>query len=134
MKILIPLAFALTLLAGCAKDAPPSLTPAGVVTWQANEAVVAVGTLQRVAIELNGVKVCQPPPDDAKCSPLLSDRNTRTVIDAVAVALNTIKQVPNGWKATALTALEKIRAELAGDDRRKLDPYIEAARTVVNAI
>ena len=64
---------------GCASKAPPSLSPAGVVVWQANEVAVAIGLVQTGAINLNKVQVCDPTP----CHPLLSDANTRIVVDAV---------------------------------------------------
>ena len=59
----------LALSLGCT-HAPPSLSPAGARLYQANEVVVAIGTLQHAAIELNKVQVCPTP---ATCHPLLID-------------------------------------------------------------
>lgn len=117
------------LFAGCASNAPPTLTPAGVLIWQANEAVVALGALQHAAIELNKVQRCEP-----ACVPLLSDRNTGIVVDAVTSALLTIKQVPSGWKPTALAALTQIDARLDQIGKDKVAAYVRAARTVLEGI
>lgn len=117
-------------LSGCAKNAPPTLTPAGIRIWQANEAVVAIGVLQDVAIRLNAIEVCEPAP----CRPLLSDANTRTVVDAVTVALTTIRAVPSGWKATTAAALEQIESKLDDLGKPKLRAYLTAARAVLNAL
>lgn len=116
-------------LQGCAK-APPSLSPAGVRDYRANEAVLAIGQVQTAAIGLNGVSVCDPAP----CHPLLSDANTRVVVSAVRAALLTIQQTPAGWKAATNTALDQIAAQLDAAGKGKFRAYIEAARVVLNAI
>ncbi len=128
-KRVMMFAAVLLLASGCAK-APPSLTPAGVRDWQANEVVVAIGTLQRTAIALNGVQVCDPTP----CKPLFSDANTRTVIDAVEVALRTIQAAPAGWRIAADTALTNITTKVDAAGLPKLQPYIAAARAVMDSI
>lgn len=121
---------ALLCVAGCASRAPASLTPAGVKLWQANEAVVAIGTMQRAAIGLNGIEVCEPAP----CRPLLSDRNTRVVVNAVEVGIKTIQVAPTGWKAAADVALMEMRDNLDAPGHAKFGPYIEAARTILAAL
>lgn len=120
----------LVFAASCAKHAPPSLSPAGVKIWQANEVVVAIGTLQRAAIQLNGVQVCEPAP----CHPLLSDHNTGVVVDSVTVALKTIDAAPGGWRVTATTAIDAIEQALDFTGRTKLRAYLEAARTIINSL
>lgn len=123
-----------SMVMACASNAPPSLTPAGVRIWQANEAVVALGTLQHVAIQLNGVQRCEAPPNDAVCAPVLSTQNTGVVVDAVTAALTTVRQVPSGWKPTALAALTQIEARLDAAGKTKLSAYVVAARTVIEAL
>lgn len=113
----------------CAGKAPPGLSPAGVRVWQANEAVVALGTAQHAAIELNKVQVCNP-----TCYPLLSDHNTGVVVDNVLTALHTIKAVPDGWKATALEAINAIMLRIDSEGQARIVAYLEAARAVINAI
>ena len=119
---------AVVVMAGCAK-APPSLSPAGVRIWQANEGVVALGTVQHTAIELNKIQVCDP-----ACHPLVSDRNTGIVVDAVADGLKAIQRVPDGWKATAVVVLERIEGRLDAAGKEKLAAYVIAARTVIDAL
>lgn len=116
-------------LAGCTQP-PPTLSPAGIRDYRANEAVLAIGTVQAVAISLNGIQVCDPAP----CRPLVSDRNTRRVIDAVEVALKTIQAAPNGWKTATLTAVTTIRAQLEPEALAKLDPYLVTVLTVVASL
>jgi len=121
---------------GCA-TAPASLSPVGVQLWHANEAVVAVGSLQHTVIELNKVEVCNGPiaaSGSAACHPLVSDRNTRIVIDACAGAVKTIGQIPEGWRPATLTALDQIEALLDKPGQQSLKVYLQTARVVLLAI
>ena len=122
-------------LQSCAK-APanlPSLPPEAQVAYKANEAIVAIGTVQHVAIELNKILICDSAPA-ATCHPVLSDKNTGSVIDAVRKALLTIQQAPNGWKATVSVALDQIDAALDEAGKSKLKAYTAAARITVGAL
>ncbi len=128
MRIML---FALCLsLAACASKAPPSLSPAGVRIWEADQAVIALGDVQHVAIALNGVQVCDPAP----CHPLFSDNNTRIVVNVVAAGVKTIHQVPSGWKATALAALSQLSETLDAAGKSKLAAYLDAARAILNGV
>lgn len=118
----------LLLAAACAK-APATLTPVGVLSWQANQAVVAIGTVQHAAIQLNDIDRCDP-----TCVPLLSDANTRLVVDISTAAFNTIRAVPSGWKATTLAALEQMAAGLDTSGRTTLAAYVQTARTIVEGL
>lgn len=120
----------LALAVSCASKAPPDLTPTGVRYWQGNEAVVAIGTFQHAAIELNKLQVCDPAP----CHPLLSDKNTGVVVDGVTVTLTTMRAAPAGWRATALAFLDQVVVKLDEAGRTKLAGYVLAARAVINAI
>lgn len=111
-------------------SAPPSLSPIGQRTYQADQAVLAIGQVQTAAIGLNKIQVCPPTP----CHPVLSDANTAIVIDSVTSALNTMRVVPDGWKATTLTALMNIQNRLDASGKTTLAAYLEAARTIVNAL
>lgn len=124
------LLFAVLLCAASCAKAPASLSPAGVRDYKANEIVVSLGTLQRTAIALNAVQVCEPAP----CRPLFSDTNTRTVIDAVEVSLRTIQATPNGWRVAADTALTEISRKVDASGLSKIQPYLAAARTVLNSL
>lgn len=117
------------LAVGCAK-APPQLPAGDAVLFQANQAVVAIGTVQHAAIELNKVQVCPPAP----CRPLLSDANTRIVIDNVASALTTIKQVPTGWRPTITAALTEIQNRLDADGKTRLAAYVQTANTIITSL
>lgn len=130
----IGLVVALTLItASCAK-APSSLTPVGVKYYQANRGVVAAGTLQHVAIELNKVQVCPTPPATTPaCHPLLSEANTRIVGDATSSAITVMRQAPDGWKPTLDAALTQISSKLDAAGKQELAAYLDAARAIVNS-
>jgi hypothetical protein len=85
---------------------------------QVNAAVVSVGTIQHAAIGLNEVD-------------LLSDANTRVVVDASTVALGTLRSAPDGWRATVLAFIAQVRKTLDADGQGMLGPYLDAARLVV---
>ena len=124
------------LTVSCASHIPPAtLSGVGVSAWYANEAVVAIGTLQHVAIELNKVIICDAPTATSNaipsCHPILSDANTRVVVDSVTVALNTMRAVPSGWVQTTVTALDQISNKLDQYGQVKLRPYLDAARIVI---
>ncbi len=121
---------ALILSMGCASHAPATLTPTGVVVWQANEVAVGVGLVQTAAINLNKVQVCDPLP----CHPLLSDANTRVVVDAVTDGIQTLKAVPAGWKATGTTIVDRIDQRLDTAGQSKLKAYTAAVRAIIGGL
>lgn len=124
MKLSV-LACVLALSLSCSHP-PVSLSPAGARLYQANEVVVAIGTLQHAAIELNKTQVCNPPP----CHALLADANTRIVVDAVADGLTTIKATPDGWKAATSVLLDRITARLDAAGKTELAGYVQAVKTI----
>lgn len=126
----LTLVLLLMLAPACAGNAPPTLSPTGVRLWQANEAVVIIGTAQHAAIELNKVQVCDPMP----CHPLLSDHNTGIVVDAATDALTTLRAVPTGWKATTQAAIERIKTRLDAAGLTKFTPYLTAASAALALI
>jgi len=120
----------LALTVACASNAPPTLGPADTRIWQANEAAMALGQVQHAAIELNKIEACDPVP----CRKLLSDMNTRAVIDVVSPALQTIRAVPDGWLATANAAVDQVNLKLDATGKAKLRAYVEAARIILNQL
>jgi len=126
----------LLLSSSCASQAPPNLTPGSEVRlWQANETAVALGTLQHVVIELNKVIVCPELPAIAPpCHPLVSDDNTRIVIDAVADGLTTLRRVPDGWRETGLAAIVRVENRLDAAGMGRIRVYVTAARAAITSI
>lgn len=117
---------------GCAST-PPSLSPAGVISYQANEAVLIIGQTQNAAIELNKIQRCEPAPS-VVCTPLLSDRNTGVVVDAATDGLTTLRAVPAGWRATTSAAIDRIAMRLDAAGQAKFSAYLQAARSMLAAI
>lgn len=133
---------ALALTAASCAHTPPNLTPTGAATFRANEAVVALGTVQHAAIELNKIQVCQqnaqpvvpPLTSPAPCHPFLSDANTGVVVDNATTAFNAVKAIPDGWKAAITQALSTISERLDADGRASLGAYLTAASTILNSL
>ena len=127
------LALVVCLGVGCASHAPASLSGAGLTAWKADQVVVAFGTAQHAAIALNGIPVCDTatPP---VCHPLLSDSNTRVVVDATTDTLTTIKATPDGWRATALAACDRIDARLDANGKQSLKVYVAAVRALIGGL
>ena len=121
----------LVVLAACAK-APPDLPAADLLLFKADQAQVAIGTAQHAAIELNKIKVC--PTGPTSCHPLLSDANTKIVIDAVANAVKAIQAVPNGWLATSHTVLATITQRLDQAGKTTFGSYVTAAGAIIDAL
>lgn len=126
MRTRILLVIVLLLAPTCAK-APPQLPAGDVILFQSRQAVVAIGTVQHAAIELNKIQVCPPAP----CRPLLSDDNTRIVIDTVASGVTAIRAVPTGWRATTTTALTQISTRLDAAGKTTIAGYVQAANTIL---
>lgn len=124
----ICIALALMVSVGCATV--PPLPPGGQALRTANEVVVALGTLQHAAIELNKVTDCGGVVVISPCQKLVSDANATIVVDAVTDALTTIKATPSGWKATASVALDRISTRLDAAGKGKLSAYINALKTI----
>lgn len=109
-------------VSGCGKQ-PPSLSPAGAGTWRANQAVLIVNTVQRTAINANET-----------VPQLLSNANTRIVVDVASAARKTIAQTPTGWRETTTTALDQIRARLDVAGRTQMAAWLTLAATMVQEI
>lgn len=113
-------AVAVTQSACASRATIAALPPGGAVLVRAREAAVAVGAIQHVSIEMNKVE-------------LLSDANTRIVVDAATDILSSIRALPEGWKAVTDVGIQRIEARLDAAGKTKLKPYLEAARIIVAA-
>lgn len=131
MRSLYALVLIVASLSGCAKVVPPTLDPAADVAWRANEAVVALGQIQHVAIELNAAQVCPTP---TTCRPALADAQTRIIVTAITTALPAIAASPSGWRSVAIQAVTGIRARLDAAGRMKLQPYLTAALAALQSL
>ena len=129
MKKLV-LFLAVISLSGCAaKSIPSSLSGIGVTYYQANEVVVALDAVMSSAIALNTLQICDP-----TCHPVLSEQNTRVVVQAIRSADLTLKQIPGGWQLISTTALDQVSLYLDSNGREKILPYIIAAKSIIAAL
>lgn len=130
MKRLI-LILALLVTSACVHPAPgTSLPPGADVILTAKQAVIAIGTVQHAAIELNKIQQCDAatPP---VCHPFLSTQNTTVVVDAATDALTAMKAIPSGWKATSDAALARMQLRLDAAGKTQLATYLSAARAAL---
>lgn len=117
---------------GCAGNRPPNLTPEQLALYRADDALVAIGTVQHAAIELNKIKTCTSatPP---VCTPtIMSDRNTGIIVDAVADAVPVIVATPEGWRAAVSALLERVQSRLDAAGLTRVRPYLDVLRLLVN--
>lgn len=110
------------MLSGCAAQAPPSLSPTGVRIYQANQALLVLDMIQRSAIGLNRIQICEPAP----CRPMLSDDDTRQVIDTVAIGVKAIQVAPAVWKVQATSTLNEVSSHVGLEGRKTLSQYVNA--------
>lgn len=130
MRFLSVLVLALSF--ACSSNPPPaSLSGPGVIAYQANRVGTALGTVQHAAIELNKLQVCTAPDP---CRPVLSDANTKVVVDVVTDAVTTLKATPSGWKPTADQALTTIESRLDAAGKGQIGAYLATVRTIMNTI
>ena len=118
-------------VSACASRAPVSLSQDGVRVWQADKAVSALGVMQSAAIDLNGIERCDT---TGSCVPLLSDGDTATVVEVVGGAVRVIEQVPQGWRAASLLAVDQVGMALSAAGNSELAIYIQTAGSVISAI
>ena len=114
--------------------ATAGLTRVAAAYQRADEGVVAIGTVQHAAIELNKINICPTPPaTEPACHKLLSDANTGIVVDAATDALTTMKAAPAGWKVAVTTAIDRITLRLDAAGKHEVSAYLTAARAIVNS-
>jgi hypothetical protein len=118
---------------GCASLKPPTsiTTTQGRVSYTAEEIVVLLGTTMEAAIKLNQTSHCVP---DQKCTPMLSDRNTRIVGNIFAPTIKVLDVAPNGWLPLARAAVEQTLLELDSEGREKLRPYLLAIEIALGMV
>lgn len=121
---------ALVFYVGCTKT-PPDVTPEMKTLYVANDAVVAIGTIQHAAIELNKQQVC----DAVKvCKPLLNDANTRIVVDNAVTTLQIMGPNPTDWKAQAKKFLDAVEQRLDAAGNMSLLPYVNALKIILGVL
>ena len=139
------LALVLAASSACAAHQPPvSLTGQGRTLWYANEVVVGLNTIQHTAIELNKIPICEPttlaptldstaPVVGQSCHPLLSEPNTRAVVEGMTDARAVLRKTPEGWAAIATAALDRLQTRLDNAGQVKLLPYLQAVRFIIQS-
>lgn len=130
MRLLANLVLIVMLVCPACATLAPSANPEVNRLRLANEAIVAIGTVQHAAIQLNAVQTCTPTP----CHPILSDHNTGVVVDVAVPALVTLKAATAGPQAVLDAALAEIEKKLDAAGKRELTPYLRAARAVLKEL
>jgi hypothetical protein len=96
---------------------------------EADVAILAINSLQYAAVGLHGILRCPdgvpgvPPPDP--CPRMLSNANTRIVIEAASVAINAINRgAPTLWAVPVHTLVDELRSRLGDNAQRRLGFWI----------
>jgi hypothetical protein len=105
-------------LTSCAKT-PPNLTPQATVAFKATQVVKALDLLRDTAITANEQK-----------PPVLTEDQTRKVVQYHQMALKVIQVSPVGWQQTVLVGLDELSVQL-GAGRPTLVPYMQLIKTVL---
>jgi hypothetical protein len=124
--------FLLALVACRAPQPPPVITPGTVRAWQANQAVIALGDLQRAAINYHATHRCDD--NGLNCVRMLSEANTRVVVSAIVPALERIKAEPSSWKPVGLGALNTIDQGLDAKGHERMDADLTKARSTLDGL
>jgi hypothetical protein len=111
----------LLLAAACYK--PATLTPAGVVAFNATRVVKALDVLRDFAVDAN-----------AQTPPLLTTATTRTVVTYHRAAVSVIGQSPSGWVPIVVAGLEQLQTTIPAPEYQRLAPYVSLVSTLVKEL
>lgn len=106
-------------LVGCAKT-PPNLTPEANVAFKATQAVKALDLLRDTAITAN-----------AQTPPLLSEDDTRKVVQYHQSSVKIIQTSPGGWMPAVNQGLDEVLNNLKPGDRAMFSPYVTLIKTLI---
>lgn len=109
----------LSLCLGCA-SAPPNLSPAGTAAFHGTRVIKALDLLRDTAVDANNL-----------VPPLVSTDTTRKVVTYHKSAITIIHSTPTGWKATVLTGLDALAAQLPATEKAQLGSYLTLAKTLI---
>lgn len=105
----------------CTPKVGPNTDPRAVTALKVKEVVIAIGTVQHTAIELNKVGI-------------VNNEATEYTIDYVKSALNVIKATPNGWQPSVIKVLDELENKLNPDAKARLFPYLIIVRNLISRI
>lgn len=107
----------------CAQNAPPNLSPAGVVAWQATKVIKALDVIRDVAVDA-----------EATAPPLLSHATMLKIVAWHKAAITTAHAAPAGWGDIIRSSLRSTRDLLSPAERQQLGPYFALAETLLNEV
>ncbi len=97
------------------------LTAPGVQALHTAEVVRVIDVIRDTAVDGEATKVISTP-------------TAAVVVKAHKAIVETMRQLPNGWKATVLIILAQLKSDLPAADRVQLAPYIDAAVNTIKAV
>ena len=100
---------------GC-KHSPPNLNPQARVAWYGIQTIHNLDRIRDIAIDAN-----------RQSPPLISERDTRKIVDWHTSAVKTIQASPGGWRATVEVGLNELVRDLPPDVRALISPYVQFA-------
>ena len=97
----------LLLMVGCAKKAPPNLTPQATTAFHATRVVKALDLAMDAAMAA-----------EAQTPKAISTDSARQIVEFHQMAVRTIHAIPSGWKLTVSTSLDELQNHLGADALR----------------
>lgn len=125
----LTLAAALFVTVDCGGVKPPAapdtsqLSVKGLADYKKGQIVKALDSLRDAAINSNKVSI-----------ELLSDKNTRTVVDAHTSAIHVIQASDAGWSGAVQKALDESLTSLSPAEKANLQPYFDMLKTLLKEI
>lgn len=71
---------------------------------------------------------------DSEAAKIISTSTATKVITWHRATLETIKDLPNGWKDTVLSGLDNVKGILSPSELKIIGPYINSAASVIKAV
>jgi hypothetical protein len=107
----------------CAQNAPPNLSPAGVVAWQGTKVIKALDVIRDIAVDA-----------EATAPPLLSHATMLKIVAWHKAAITTAHAAPAGWSDVIKASLRSTLDLLTPAERQQLSPYFALAETLLNEV
>ncbi len=118
------LVLCLALLApACAQNAPPNLSPAGVIAWQATKVITALDVVRDIAVDASNTT-----------PPLVAHDTMLKVVAWHKTAITIARSAPAGWPQTIKTSLAATQQLLTPAERKQLDPYFSLVIVLLNEV
>ena len=123
MKTFIPFLACIALVASCAGNTQPTLSPAGQAAVVVTQVIHAVDVVRDTAIAAN-----------AQNPPMITTANTRRIINFHESSVKLMTALPLGWKTAVLTSLDELQKNLTLTEWNQISVYVTALKTLIAGV